>query len=199
MISNQEENKMTTKLRGKKNKNLPNIDQELEKVVNEYYSLVRRSKLSEQDLDRMTRIWAKAEKDERLSAFLDLIDFIFAEYDGSNPQCKNEQEKDQVEKDEELQYFLSEYIEVLTTQKIKEREWKKINSNSRSNSTFIILCPDGSGYQRIALDYGEKGETIDQWSKHKCSQCGHAYSEHLKIGEDRQGKLGVPDTWHPTI
>lgn len=180
-------------------KELPNVNQELEKVVNEYYRLARCSKLSEQDLDRMSEIWAKAEKDKSLSGWLEQIDFILSEYDISNPQCKNEQEKDQAEKDEELQYFLSEHIEVLTTQKIKERESKKNNSNSRNNSTFIILCPDGSGYERITFNDSENGETIGQWSKHKCSQCGHSYSEHLMIPQDQQSQTETSDVWYPTI
>jgi hypothetical protein len=180
-------------------KELPKVDREFEKVVNEYYNLVRCSQPSEQNLDRMSEIWAKAEKDKKLGGFLERIDFILAEYDGSNPQSKNEQKKDQAKKDEELQYFLSEHIEVLTTQQIKEREWKKNNSNSRNSSTLIMLCPDASGYQKVTFDDGENGETIDQWSKHKCSECDHSYSEHLNIREDRQDKLGVPDEWYPTI
>jgi hypothetical protein len=178
---------------------LPIVNQEFEEVVNEYFNLTRRSKLSEQDLDRISEIWAKAEKDKKLSDFLERIDFILAEYDGSNPQCKNEQEKDRAEKqakkDEELQYFLSEHIEVLTNQKIKEREWKKNNSNSRNSFTLIVLCPDASGYQKVVVfDDGENGETIDQWSKHKCSQCGHSYSEYLKIAQEQQKSNGDSDT-----
>ena len=195
MDLNQDVNKMTVTER-----ELPNVNRELKKIVSIYYSLARRSKLSEQDLDRMSEIWAKAEEDDRLSGWLDQIDFILSEYvsesDRSNPQCKNEQEKDRAEKDEELQYFLSEHIEVLATQKIKERELKKNHSNSLNYSKIIILCPDGSGYERVTFN---DGETIEQWSKHKCSQCGHSYSEHLKIAQDRQDQTEESDVWYPKI
>lgn len=195
---NQEVNKMT--VTDRKSKELPIVNQELEKIVNEYYKLVRRSKFSEQELERMSEIWERAQEDERLSGWLEQIDFILADYDKSNPQCTvNEQEKDLAEKDEELQYFLSEHIEVLATQKIKARELKKNKFNSQNNSAFILLCPDGSGYQRIAFSDGGNGETIDQWSKQKCSQCGHSYSEHLKIGHDGQTQLGVSNVWYPNI
>jgi hypothetical protein len=180
-------------------KKLPNVNLEFEEVVNEYFNLVCRSKLSEQDLNRMSEIWSKAEQDKKLGGFLERIDFILFEFGRSNPQCKNEQKKDQAEKDEELQYFLSEHIEVLTTQKIKERELKINNSLSDNNFAFIILCPDGSGYQRIGFDDGGEGGTIDQWSKHKCSQCGHSYGEHIKIALDKHNEKEVPDVWFPAI
>jgi hypothetical protein len=198
MDLNQEVNKMA--VTNRTSKELPIVNQELKKVVNEYYKLVRRSKLSEQELDRMSEIWAKAEEDKKLSGWLDQIDFILSEYDKSNPQCKNEQEKDQAEKDEDLQYFLSEHIEVLTTQKIKERELKKNNSNSRSDSTYIIVCPDGAGsHQEITFDDGENGETIREWSKRRCSQCDHPYSEHLMLKSDKQAQTEVSDVSFPAI
>lgn len=149
-------------------------------LVTEYYKLARQSTLLEKDLDRMSAIWEKADRDEKLSYWLEEVDFILCDFNDFDSQCENEQEKEREKKDEELQYFLSEHLEVLTTQEIKKREWKSKPEKHEQMvvGSTVFLCPDGSGYKRLTRDEYGNGETMAKLGEQKCDRCGHPYLEH---------------------
>lgn len=150
-------------------------------IVTEYFKLVRQSTLLEKDLESISAIWEKAERDEKLSYWLEEVDFILCDFNDSDSQCENDQEEYREEKDEEMQCFLSEHLKILTTQKIKEREWESKHEKQDQQvgvESTILLCPDGSGFKRLTPDEYRNGETLTQWSERKCNQCGRSYSEH---------------------
>ena len=148
---------------------------EYRSVVAKYFKIVRQSILSEKDLDIINTIWEKANEDEKLSYWLEEVDFILCDFNSTNSQCENENEKD-----EEVQSFLSEHLEVLTNQEIKEREWKIQPRTSQKIvlTNTVLLCPDGSGFKKLTSDEHSKGETLAELGGGKCRQCGHPFREH---------------------
>lgn len=133
-------------------------------MVFEYFRISCESIISESNLDRINIIWERAEQDEQLSYALEKIDFMLCDPN--------------IDKYEDMQYFLNEHLEIIVNQKNEEFKYRSKEDKEILLEDTVLLCPDGSGFTRLTIDEFQKGKTIDELGNSDCKKCGHPLKEH---------------------
>lgn len=140
----------------------------------EYYRLTTSAlSTSEEELDRLARIWESAEEDLVLSKWLSLIDLLY-----TNVPFSYEAD------DDDRRAYLSEYIGLLANEQLdnsnahlsEQLDQDAMCVGSREGEC-VLICPDGSGYvRRPSQEMTSMSDTErENWS---CDRCNRKLSEH---------------------
>jgi len=150
-----------------------NLSEGQKAILFEYHQLSSQTKLSHDDIYRLSTIWQMAESDLTLTKALSFIDAFHA----SNTDGQS------LAEDKDLRAFLSEHISV-----IAEERWHQLNGNQeelKPSGHITLLCPDGSGFVSINLEPGKPMSLSGVLDK-VCGRCNTKLSEHqdfIVLGE----------------
>jgi hypothetical protein len=163
---------------------IENLSDEQKGLIQDYYFLTTRSIVSPQEeIEQLGHIWQKAESDEKLTQWLELIDYFYSSVEEEDREFDSEDRRSHV----------SEYLNELLVKseskplKLPQQRSEKFDDvenfedlrqmNESEPLVSVFLCPHGEGFTVVPVSE-QTPEAIADLGQQVCGQCHRKLQDH---------------------